>query len=100
VLLTALVALPMVGLIGWSGLRARRDAVDRARVQTQRLADSLVAEQQAVAAGAQQLFYSLAQLPEVRRHDPSLQPMLAELLRLKPSSRGWTSWSGWPPSGS
>jgi PAS domain S-box-containing protein len=83
-LLVALVVVPLAGLLVWTGLQARQEAVERARVQTQRLADSLVAEQQAVVAVVQQLFYVLAQLPELRAQDPSVQPLLAELLRLNP----------------
>jgi PAS domain S-box-containing protein len=84
VLLATLVALPMVGLIIWSGLQGREEALAAARVQSQRLADSLVAEQQATVAGAQQLCYALAQQPELRARDPRIRSMLVELLRLTP----------------
>jgi PAS domain S-box-containing protein len=99
-LLVALVATPMIALIAWSGRQARQDAVVRASVQTQRLADSLMAEQQAMVAGVQQQLYVLAQLPRVQARDPAIRSLLVELLRLNPeilnillADRGGTVWA-------
>ena len=60
-LMAALVAAPMLGLLTWSGLHVRQEAMDRARVQAQRLADALAAQHETVVAGAQQLLVALAQ---------------------------------------
>ncbi|MBI5069122.1 MAG: PAS domain S-box protein [Deltaproteobacteria bacterium] len=81
-LLAALVALPTLGILLGSSLRLRQEALARARVQAQRLADTLAAEHETVAAAAQQLTLVLAQVDGIRAGDPSIRLMLAELVRL------------------
>src|SRR5512147_1361947 len=84
-LLAALVALPMLGILLGSSLHLRQEGLARARVQAQRLADTLAAEHETVVAAAQQLALVLAQVDEIRTGDPSIGPMLAELVRLNPA---------------
>jgi PAS domain S-box-containing protein len=74
----------MLGILTWSGLHLRQEALARARVQSQRLADTLAAQQEVVAAGVQQLLIALAQFPGIQRRDPAVQPMLEELLHSSP----------------
>ncbi|MCM2334248.1 MAG: cache domain-containing protein, partial [Anaeromyxobacteraceae bacterium] len=83
-LMAALVAAPMFGLLTWSGLHLREEAMDRARVQAQRLADTLAAEHETVVAGAQQLLVALAHLPAIRERAPGAGALLAEVARHNP----------------
>ncbi len=78
-LLAALVALPMLGILVTSSLQLRQEALARARVQAQRLADALSAEQETMVAAMQQLVIALAQVDGVRRGDSAVRTMLAEL---------------------
>jgi PAS domain S-box-containing protein len=83
-LLVAALALPVAALLVYSGMRIRAEAMQQARLETQRLADAIVAEQMHLVAGAKQLMSALAQLPEVRSRDPRTGVILKELLRLNP----------------
>ena len=83
-LLAALVALPAAGIIVVSGLRLRDEAMAHARLETQRLADTIEAEQRNLVAGAEQILTVLAQLPEVRARDPRVTPVLTALLSRNP----------------
>ncbi len=84
-LLTALVALPAAGIIVVSGLRLRGEALRHAEVETQQVADALVAEQWNLVTGAEQVVTVLAQLPEVRARDPRVISVLRSLLVLNPA---------------
>jgi len=82
-LLSLIVALPAAIVIVWSGVQARATAVDDAKRESQRLADSIAAENQNLVAGARQLVIALAQLPEVKSADANrVQPVLRDILKL------------------
>jgi two-component system cell cycle sensor histidine kinase/response regulator CckA len=81
----AIVALPCVGIIIYSGLQLRDDALDDARELTQGIADRITSEQQNMMAGAEQLLSSLAQIPEVTHQDVDrMQRLLTNLLGINP----------------
>jgi signal transduction histidine kinase/CheY-like chemotaxis protein len=99
-LLAGLAAVPGLALLTWSGVHVRHEAVARARVQSQRLADGIAGQHETVIAGIQQLFVALSRMPQVRGRDPSVQPILAELLAQNPHlinifviDRGGVVWS-------
>jgi PAS domain S-box-containing protein len=82
-LLAFIVALPAGTIIIWTGVRAREAAIEDAKRESQRLADSIAAENQNLVAGARQLVIALAQLPEVKRKDAErVQPVLQDILKL------------------
>ena len=84
-LMALIIAVPAAGIIVYSGLDQRRQAFRQAETQTQKLADTIVSEQNNLVAAAQQLLIALAQLPEVIDHDAErVQPVLADILRLNP----------------
>jgi signal transduction histidine kinase/CheY-like chemotaxis protein len=76
--------MPGLTLLTWSGVHLRHEAMARARVQSQRLADGIAAQHETVVAGIQQLFVALSRMPQVRGRDASIQPVLAELLASNP----------------
>ena len=84
-LMAFVVALPAMGIIIYSGLEQRKEAINNARIETKKLADNIVFEQQNLVAAAQQLVSALAQLPYVKSHDTSkVKAILADILRLNP----------------
>ena len=84
-LMALIIAVPAAGIIVYSGLDQRRQAIHQAETQTQKLADTIVSEQNNLVAAAQQLLVALAQLPEVRDHDAErVQPVLRDIQRLNP----------------
>ncbi len=81
--LAFIVAMPAIGIIVYSGIQMREEAMQAARVETLRLADNIAAEQQNFIAAAQQLIIVLAQLPEVQRQDRAwVEPFLGDILKL------------------
>jgi signal transduction histidine kinase/ActR/RegA family two-component response regulator len=84
-LMAFIVALPAMGIIISSGLAQRKEAINNARTETQKLTDNIASEQQNLVAAAQQLVSALAQLPYVKSQDTArVQAILSEILRLNP----------------
>ena len=82
-LLAFIVAIPAAGIIVYSGIQMREASIHVTRMETQRLADNIAAEQQNLIAAAQQLIIALAQLPEVKeRRRDRVQPVLRDILQL------------------
>lgn len=80
-----IVAVPATGIIIYSGIQLRGDAVNEAIGDTRKLADRIATEQQNLSAGAEQLMTALAQIPEIKRHETAkVKQILAELIRLNP----------------
>src|ERR1035437_6839460 len=84
-LMAFILALPAVGIIIYAGIEQRNDAINAARADTRKLADSIASEQKILVSGVQQLMGALAQLPEVRNQDTAnVQPVLSDILRINP----------------
>jgi PAS domain S-box-containing protein len=82
-LLAFIVAIPAAGIIMYSGIQMREGAIRDARMETQRLAENIAAEQQNLIAAAQQLITALAQLPDVKRQNANrVDPVLRDILKL------------------
>jgi two-component system cell cycle sensor histidine kinase/response regulator CckA len=82
-LMVLLMAVPAVGIILYSGVYSRNQAIKDAQWDTQQLAAMIATEQQNLVTGAEQMMTALAQLPEVKNHDPALiEPVLQKLLEL------------------
>ena len=83
VLIVLIIALPAAGMIIYSGIRIRNEAVKIAIMDSQRLADNMALQQQNLVVAAQQLLSALAQLPEVKNHNPAkVEPLLRDILKL------------------
>lgn len=83
--LAILLTLPALGIIIYSGLKERAEDYQRAVIESQRLADSLAAQQEILTNEAKLLCTLLAGLPEVRNRDTArLHPILAEIHRQNP----------------
>jgi len=84
-ILTSIVAVPAMGIIIYSGVTMRNAAVNDARLQTQRLAENIAAEQQNLMTSAQQLIIALTQLPDVQsRNKERMSQVLINIQRLNP----------------
>ncbi len=82
-LLAFIVAIPAAGIIVYSGVQMREDAIVGARRETLRLADTIAAEQQTLIAAAQQAITTLAQLPDVKKQNAEkVQPILSDILKV------------------
>jgi diguanylate cyclase (GGDEF)-like protein/PAS domain S-box-containing protein len=82
-LLAFIVAFPAAGIIVYSGIQTRKEAIHDARLETQRLAGNIAAEQQNLITAAQQLMIALAQLPQVKEHNRDrVEPILRAILKL------------------
>lgn len=83
--LMSVVAIPALGIIVYSGITMRNAAVHDARLQTQRLAENIAAEQTNLVTAAQQLMIALAQLPDVQaRNRERMSQVLINIQRLSP----------------
>jgi len=84
-IIVSLIALPAICIIISSGLQQRGAAIHDAKMETQKLAETIVSEQKNLIASTRQLFIALSQLPDVtsRKH-VEVQVILAEILRLSP----------------
>ena len=69
VLITLIIALPAVAIIVQSGIKRRMNVVEDTYDLTKLVAERIASEQGNMAAAVEQLLVTLAQLPEVRRHD-------------------------------
>ncbi|UFS70915.1 PAS domain S-box protein [Geomonas sp. RF6] len=80
-----IIALPAAGIIVYSGLKQREEALVKARVETQKVVANLVSEQQTLVACAKQLLSTLALLPDVRNHNEErVRSILAQNLQINP----------------
>jgi two-component system cell cycle sensor histidine kinase/response regulator CckA len=80
-LITLIVALPAMGIIIHSGIKLREEAIQDARRETQKITESIAAEQQSLVTAARQLIIALAQLPDVRQKNAvRVQPILRDIL--------------------
>ncbi|MCM2265736.1 MAG: ATP-binding protein [Desulfuromonadales bacterium] len=85
IVLAVLLTLPALGIIVYSGLKKRSDDYQHAVVESQRLADSLAAQQEILTNEAKLLCTLLAELPEVRNRDvDKLQTILAGIHKQSP----------------
>jgi two-component system, cell cycle sensor histidine kinase and response regulator CckA len=84
-LIVVIMALPVVGMIINAGMQQREDALNAARIDTQKLADRIAYEQQNRNASARQLMVALSQLREIQQKDTAkVTPILSEILKLNP----------------
>lgn len=84
-LIVVIIALPVLGIIVNSGLQQRASDIHDAKLETQKLTETIVNEQKNLVAATRQLFIALAQMPEIAAHKTDVvQPILAEILRLSP----------------
>jgi len=84
-LIVFIVALPAAGIISYSGVKLRKEAINDAYRETQKLADNITAEQQNMVAAAEQLVSALAQLPDVKKHNATkVQSILKNIHKLNP----------------
>jgi PAS domain S-box-containing protein len=105
-ILAFIVAMPAAGIIVYSGIQMRDDAMFAAGMETRRLAGNIASEQQNLVAAARQLIIALTQLPEVKkRNRDRVQPFLGDILKLNPqysniliADRGGTIWAAAIPT--
>ena len=84
-LIVIIMALPMVGLIVNTGIQQRKEALNAARKDTQKLADKIAFEQQGMVASARQLMASLSQLPEIKHRDVAkVTSLLGKIHKVNP----------------
>ncbi|GFE58803.1 hypothetical protein AOG1_26830 [Geobacter sp. AOG1] len=84
-LIVFVVALPAAGIIIHLGVKLRNEVYDQARLDSQKIVDRIVTEQQNLVLGAEQLMTAVAQLPDVKQHDAAKTvPILTELRKLNP----------------
>lgn len=85
IMLAILMTLPALGIIIYTGLKARDDDYRKAAVESQKLADNLAAEQESLAREAQQLCGFLAVLPDVVNHNTDkVQAIIRSTLKMNP----------------
>jgi PAS domain S-box-containing protein len=84
-LIVFIVALPAAGIISYSGIKLRKEAIQEAYRETQKLADNIAAEQQNMVSATEQLVSVLAQLPDVKKHNSAkVQSILKNIRSLNP----------------
>ena len=80
-----IIAFPAIGIIINSGIQQRRDAINDAKMETQKLAEAIISEQKNLISSSRQLFIALSQLPDVTNHNQiEVQSILTEILKLSP----------------
>lgn len=85
IVLAILLTLPALGIIIYTGLKARNDDYRHAVVESQKLADNLAAEQANLVHDAQQLGGFLAELPDVAdRNKVHVQSLINSTLKKNP----------------
>jgi C4-dicarboxylate-specific signal transduction histidine kinase len=85
IVLAILLTLPALGIIVYTGLKARNDDYRHAVVESQKLADNLAAEQANLVHDAQQLGGFLAELPDVvNRNKVNVQSIINSTLKKNP----------------
>ncbi|HUJ89184.1 MAG TPA: PAS domain S-box protein [Syntrophorhabdales bacterium] len=84
-ILIALLAIPSVSLIVYSGLAERREAVTGAKTECLKFVNDVAGQQQAIVAGAEQLVTALGLLPEIQsRNSKATNAFLSELVKKNP----------------
>jgi PAS domain S-box-containing protein len=104
-ILALIVAIPAVGIIVYTGIKARDEAVRDASLETQHIAENIAAEQQNLVASAQQLIIALTQLPDVKKQNKNrVQTLLMDIRKLNPqysniliADRAGTVWAAAVP---
>lgn len=85
-LIVAIMALPVVGIIMNEGIKQRKEAMNIAWKETQQLADRIADEQQNMNALARQLMVSLSQLPEIKQKNAAKTTrLLSEIHKVNPN---------------
>ncbi|NJD37218.1 MAG: PAS domain S-box protein [Geobacter sp.] len=101
-LITLIIALPVMMMIGYSGLKQRAHAVEDAFNLTRLLSERMAAEQRQIAASAENLLVALAQLPEVRNRDSvrttrllkQINQLNRQVVNILVADRSGTVWAG------
>lgn len=84
-LIVAIIAIPAICIIINSGLQQRKAAIHDAQLETQKLVETIVGEQNNLVASTRQLFIALSQLPDVTTHNHvEAQAIFTEILKLSP----------------
>jgi len=85
IVLVFLLTLPALALVVYAGFKERADTYRAAAIESQKLADTLAAQQEKLAHESRMLAAFIAKLPEVRRHDSKeVQAILAAILKENP----------------
>lgn len=85
IILAILLTLPALGIIVYTGLKARADDYRKAAIESQKLADNLAAEQESLVREAQQLCGFMAVLPDVVIHNTDkVQSIISNTLKMNP----------------
>jgi PAS domain S-box-containing protein len=83
--LIALLAVPSISLVVYSGIAARYEAIAHAKAECLKFVDDVAGQQQAVVAGAEQLATSLSFLPPIQSRDPAaVTALFSELFKKNP----------------
>jgi len=69
--LIALLAVPSISLIVYSGIAARHDAIAGAKAECLKFVNDIAGQQQAIVAGAEQLATALSLLPSLQSRNPA-----------------------------
>ena len=84
-ILIALLAIPCVSLIVYSGIVERHEAIAEAKAECLRFVNDAAGQQQAVVAGAEQLATALSLLPPIQSRNPAAtNALLADLVKKNP----------------
>ena len=84
-ILIALLAIPSISLIVYSGIVERREAIADAKLECLKFVNDVAGQQQALAKGAEQLATALALLPAIQSRNPAATTVLfSELLKKNP----------------
>ena len=84
-ILIALLAVPSISLIVYSGIAERREAIAGAKTECLKFVNDVAGQQQAMVAGAEQLATALSLLPPIQSRNPAAATALfSELLRKNP----------------
>ncbi len=84
-ILIALLAVPSVCLIVYSGIAARHEAIARAKAECLKFVNDVAGRQQAIVAGAEQLGTALSLLPPLQsRNAAAASALFSELLKKNP----------------
>ncbi len=84
-ILIALLAVPSISLIVYSGIAERHEAIAGAKAECLKFVNDVAGQQQAIVAGAEQLATALSLLPPIQSRNPAAaNALFAELLKKNP----------------
>jgi len=84
-LMALIVALPAAGIIVYSGVKVRQEAITAAVGEIAKIGDTLADQQRHAADSTQLLMAALAQLPDIKnRNAAKTQSILSDILKLNP----------------